>query len=153
MKTKTVERYKREDYDWVEGLNQDNAIQWVLSQNPNAYNIDTCFKFVTWNYIEEIPWKLEGEELQKALISWGRVLHSTEVMGSSSFSYFDDEGRKHSYNTTNYRTATSETTYFVMFEGEILPFELKDLKINLGWNKAVGFNEWCKNNNVEQVKK
>jgi hypothetical protein len=153
MRNKTIEKYNREDYGWVEGLNAGNAREWVLSQYPNAYNIDPCFNFVTWNYKVEVEWKLEGEELQRALISWGRVLHSTVVVGASSFTYFDEEGKKHSYNTTNYRTAKSETTYFVMFEGEIVPFELKDLKIPLGWNKSVGFNEWCNNNNVEKLKK
>ena len=153
MRTKSIEKYKREDYDWVDGLNSDNAKDWVLSQYPNAYNIDACFKFVTWNYTEETTWKLEGEELQNSLISWGRVLHSTEVVGASSFSCFDDEGKKHSYNTTNYRTASSKTTYFVEFEGGLVPFELDDLKLSLGWNKAVGFNDWCKNNNVTQIKK
>ena len=153
MKTKTVERYKREDYSWVEGLNQDNAKEWVLSQYPNAYNIDACFKFVTWNYKEEVEYKLEGEKLQDLLITSGKVFHSTQVLGASSFSYFDDEGKKHSYNTTNYRTAKSSTTYFLIQNNELMPFELKDLELNLGWNKAIGFKKWCSDNSVALYKK
>ena len=153
MKTIKIEKYHREDYGWIDGLNKDNAEKWVLANYPNAYNIDTSwYKCVTFNYIEEVPWKLEGEELQESLISWGRVLHSTEVIGSSSFTYFDDDNKRHTINTTNYRTARSKTTYFVKFGGELVPFELKDLELSLGWNEAVGFNKWCNENNIEQKK-